>query len=602
LLTTGANYVSFDGVNNRVNILANDSTNITNNLSVEFIGNISTFNRYGILVHKYQSLANGWYISTSQNAPYNTIRFGLVGTDGSLHSYVSNIRLNSSEYYHTVVTYDGTTAHIYVNSVDSANPAYFGVPITGSSVNTSLYYSPSIFNNTKGNLLLFRMYNHTLTQAEVTQNYEDNKWRYLSTPINGYTNTKATPTITWSNPAAITYGTALSSNQLNAKASVPGSFVYSPASGTIPKAGTHILQTTFTPTDSANYTTASSSVSLTVNKATPVITWSNPADITSGTALSSTQLNALASVSGTFVYTPAAGTVLNAGTHTLHVDFTPADTANYRNASKDVTINLAGQITTPAITWSKPADITYGTALSSTQLNALASVSGTFVYTPASGTILGAGVHTLQTIFTPTDLTNYTTASGSVSLTVSKATPLITWNNPANISSGTPLGETQLNAAASVPGSFAYTPAAGTVLSEGTHTLQATFTPTDATNYTTASSSVLINVVNNAPAKSSSGNKKHDPVKLKILEPNFTQSSNSTEDIGKEIKPESGNRTINEDTGKKINSELGNKAINQHNKSNKGLETEQQETQGIPGFGIACGVTCLLGVLLYKRK
>ena len=45
LLTTGANYVSFDGVDNRVNILANDSTNITNNLSVEFIGNISTFNR-----------------------------------------------------------------------------------------------------------------------------------------------------------------------------------------------------------------------------------------------------------------------------------------------------------------------------------------------------------------------------------------------------------------------------------------------------------------------------------------------------------------------------------------------------------------------------
>ncbi|RPJ72624.1 MAG: LamG domain-containing protein [Alphaproteobacteria bacterium] len=182
LLTT-ANYISFDGVRNRVNILANDSTNITNNLSVEFIGNIRTFNRYGILAHKYQSGVSGWYISTSPNAPYNTIKFGLVGSDASLHNYVSNIQLNSSEYYHTVVTYDGTTAHIYVNSVDSANPAYFGVPIAGSSENTSLYYSPSIFNNTKGNLLLFRMYNRTLTQAEVTQNYEDNKWRYPSTTM-----------------------------------------------------------------------------------------------------------------------------------------------------------------------------------------------------------------------------------------------------------------------------------------------------------------------------------------------------------------------------------------------------------------------------------
>ena len=183
LLTTGANYVSFDGVNNRVNILANASTNITKNLSVEFIGNISTFNRYGILVHKYQSGVSGWYISTSQNAPYNTIRFGLVGTDTILHSYVSNIQLNASQYYDIVVTYNGTIAHIYVNSVDSANPANLGVPIAGSSVNTSLYYSPSIFNNTKGNLLLFRMYNRTLTQAEVTQNYEDNKWRYIPTTM-----------------------------------------------------------------------------------------------------------------------------------------------------------------------------------------------------------------------------------------------------------------------------------------------------------------------------------------------------------------------------------------------------------------------------------
>ena len=48
-------------------------------------------------------------------------------------------------------------------------------------------------------------------------------------------------------------------------------------------------------------------------KATPTITWSTPADITYGTALSATQLNATASVPGTFVYTPAAGTVLNAG-------------------------------------------------------------------------------------------------------------------------------------------------------------------------------------------------------------------------------------------------------------------------------------------------
>ncbi|MGB9941091.1 PKD domain-containing protein [Methanosarcina sp.] len=80
---------------------------------------------------------------------------------------------------------------------------------------------------------------------------------------------------------------------------------------------------------------------------TPTITWNNPADIKAGTALSSEQLNAIAtdpntgnSVPGTFVYTPAAGTVLSAGSQTLHVDFTPTDAATYNTASKDITINV----------------------------------------------------------------------------------------------------------------------------------------------------------------------------------------------------------------------------------------------------------------------
>ena len=41
-----------------------------------------------------------------------------------------------------------------------------------------------------------------------------------------------------------------------------------------------------------NYTFSFSNGTLTVTKATPVINWSNPADITYGTALGGTQLNA----------------------------------------------------------------------------------------------------------------------------------------------------------------------------------------------------------------------------------------------------------------------------------------------------------------------
>ena len=130
-----------------------------------------------------------------------------------------------------------------------------------------------------------------------------------SNPLS-FTITKATPTIAWATPAAITYGTALDSTQLDATANVQGSFTYAPAAGTVLGAGSQTLSATFTPADTADYSAATASVSLVVNKATPTITWATPAAITYGTALDSTQLDATANVQGSFTYAPAAGTVL----------------------------------------------------------------------------------------------------------------------------------------------------------------------------------------------------------------------------------------------------------------------------------------------------
>ena len=252
---------------------------------------------------------------------------------------------------------------------------------------------------------------------------------------------------------------------MNATASVAGTFAYTPAAGDDSGGGTDTLSVTFTPTDATDYAAVTKTVQLAVSQATPVITWANPAAITYGTALSATQLNATASVAGTFSYTPAAGTVPAAGTDTLSVTFTPTDATDYTTATKTVSI-VVGQAT-PVITWANPAAITYGTSLSATQLNATASVPGTFVYSPAAGTVPLAGTDTLSVTFTPTDATDYTTATKSVSIVVTPPAPVITWANPAAITYGTPLSATQLNATASVAGTFAYSPAAGTVLLAG---------------------------------------------------------------------------------------------------------------------------------------
>jgi hypothetical protein len=83
--------------------------------------------------------------------------------------------------------------------------------------------------------------------------------------------------------------------------------------------------------------------------------------------------------------------------------------------------------------------------------------------------------------------------------TAAKATPVITWAAPAPITYGSALGNGQLNASANTPGTFVYTPLAGTVLPVGNgQTLSVTFTPSDTVDYTTASASTTINV-NPAP-------------------------------------------------------------------------------------------------------
>ena len=98
---------------------------------------------------------------------------------------------------------------------------------------------------------------------------------------------------------------------------------------------------------------------LIIGKATPNITWSNPSEIVYGTLLGSTQLNATSLVDGTFAYTPASGTKLNAGNQNLLVTFTPTDAANYTSATKQVAIDVSKA--TPNITWSNPSEIVYGT-------------------------------------------------------------------------------------------------------------------------------------------------------------------------------------------------------------------------------------------------
>ena len=119
---------------------------------------------------------------------------------------------------------------------------------------------------------------------------------------------------------------------------------------------------------------------------------------------------------------------------------------NGTNATQNVAVSGTGlsPITT-TITWEEPSAIAYGTTLSGV-LDAAATdgtspVTGTYTYTatPQGGSastvtaasVLGPGSYTLAVSFTP-DSTGYTSATGSVSLTVNKAAPSIALAASAN--------------------------------------------------------------------------------------------------------------------------------------------------------------------------
>ena len=131
------------------------------------------------------------------------------------------------------------------------------------------------------------------------------------------------------------------------------------------------------------------------------------------------------------------------------------------------------------VTWKSPEAIRFGTPLGALELNASTDNPSVCVYTPALGTILPTGIQTLSVTCTPIDSSLYEPVTGTVTIEIKKAKgkPRIIWFNPSAITNPTPLSAVQLNAVASIPGKYIYTPAAGVVLAPGKNVLNVKFTP-----------------------------------------------------------------------------------------------------------------------------
>jgi hypothetical protein len=266
-------------------------------------------------------------------------------------------------------------------------------------------------------------------------------------------------------------------------------FSYSPGGSTAPvNAGTYTVTATFTSTDQ-NYGNATGTGTITISQADATIKVDgytgvydgNPHGATgTATGAKGESLSGLLHLGNSFTNVPG-------GTATWSFD----GDNNYKSATGSATITISQADATIKVDGytgvydGNPHGAT-GTAkgVKGEDFTTLLHLGNTFTNAPG-----GTANWTFDGNI------DYKSASGTAAIVIKQATPVITWANPADIMLGTALSTTQLNAIASVPGSFAYSPAAGTVLSAGVQTLSVTFTPADATNFTTVTKAITIVVV-----------------------------------------------------------------------------------------------------------
>jgi hypothetical protein len=359
--------------------------------------------------------------------------------------------------------------------------------------------------------------------------------------------TPAATTVVWPNPAAITYGTALSGTQLDATVTpvgATGSFVYTPPAGTVLNAGSQPLSVTFTPS-SGNYTGSTGTATLVVNPASQTITCSVPAP---GTAVDKFSFTLTCAASTPVTYS-SSGACTNVGatytmdktTGTCTETLTAPASTNYLAATPVVMqTTVAAAVAATVHFTGAPTDAYYNSTFNVTATTN-ATTLPTVTATPA--TVCTVAPTSDPTIFTVSMISGtgtcsmtakwaadytYKAASATQKTIAQKIASIVTWATPAPIAYGTLLSGTQLDATASVAGAFTYTPLAGKLLTVGSHTLSVKFVPTAIKNYTTVLATTVALDVTQAPTTTTiTSAAAANPLKPLVVTVNFGVAENA---------------------------------------------------------------------------
>jgi hexosaminidase len=398
---------------------------------------------------------------------------------------INVVSLTSANQPGALAAFDNTRDYSW-RIIHSTNPPIAGFSTAALTVNSAL------FSNPPGSAVFSISTNNSGSGDDLFLNFVH------------------APALTLSNLTVAQGSNAVFGAVNTVAGSTPATAVYSWKSNNVPVSDGGRISGSATPTltisnvqsgDAATYTVTATnragsnsiSATLTVVITSTAVNWTTPGPIIYGAALTTNQLDATANLPGSFVYNPAAGTLLNAGTNVLSVVFTPTDTNDYQSVTNDVSLVVStAPLTVTAASFTRPlgaANPTFTGTIVGLQNGD--NITATYACSATSNSPAGA-YPILPTLVDPNNrLPNY--AISLVSGTLAVGT-FVTWANPAAIAYGTALGSNQLDAIADVPGTFAYTPVVGTRFHVGTYPLAVVFTPNDTLDYQTVTDSVSLTV------------------------------------------------------------------------------------------------------------
>ncbi len=315
---------------------------------------------------------------------------------------------------------------------------------------------------------------------------------------------KQTPVITWATPVAITYGSALSNVQLNASANVPGTFVYTPAAGTVLGAGSQTLSVTFTPTDTANYNTTTASATLTIAKAGQTVSFTST--IPASTAIGGSYTPAASATSGLAALitldaassgcTLASGVVTFTGAGTCVINANQPGNANY-NPATQVQQSISTGKGASTVTVTGATSFTYN---GSAQGPSTATVTGstgavTYSYVGTGSTTYAASATrptnagTYSVTATVAADANYNTASNTAAFTINKANATVTLGTLAFTYDGSAKAATATTTPAGLTVGITYAGSATAPTAAGNYAVAATI---NNANYSGSANGTLV--------------------------------------------------------------------------------------------------------------